>query len=412
MISYAEALNLLQKRGRALGTSFEEENVSLEECNGRILAEKIRASEALPGFDNSAMDGYALRSSDTVAASPCSPVALAISGTIPAGATSAKSESGSVFEIMTGAPIPHGCDAVVRLEDVQKDGANIRLSKPVIVEENIRFSGEDIQRGDELFLPGTRLQSSHLLTLSALGMKALKVCPRPFVAILATGSELVPHTTVSLKGAQIRSSTMPYLESVLRSFGCEVQAYGICRDNPQDLYNHMTNILAERPSIIITTGGVSAGKFDYMRPVLKDLGASILFHKVAIRPGKPILVAELKGVTIFALPGNPVSSAVGFRFFIDPFLRALFGMSMEEGITAQLEKETKSDRRDLTYFLKGKATVTNGRITVEALKGQSSFMVAPLLKANCWMVMEPKAEALGNGNIVKIVPLEGSGIWQ
>lgn len=416
MISYVEALSRLQERGKALRASLEEESISLEECNGRVLTEKVVASEALPGFDNSAMDGYALRSFDTVAASPSSPVILTVSGTIPAGADRNQSESGSVFEIMTGAPIPHGCDAVVRLEEVEKDGNSIRLKKPVVAGENIRFSGEDVKRGEELLFPGSRLQSSHLLTLSALGVNALNVCPRPRVAILATGSELVPHTTVSLEGAQIRSSTMPYLESVLRSIGCEVRAYGICRDNPHDLYNGLTHILTERPSIIITTGGVSAGKFDYMRTVLEDLSASILFHKVAIRPGKPILMANLKDTTVFALPGNPVSSVVGFRFFVDPFLRALLGMPVEEGVTAHLENETKSDHRDLTYFLKGKATVTKGRITAVTLKGQSSFMVTPLLKANCWIVKEAQREALGSGNPVTVVPLEGSfeggGLWQ
>ena len=346
MISYIEGLNIIRSTARLLPSR----SVPLFESLKEVCAERIVAKEETPPFDNSAMDGFAIKANTTLTATLASPVTLSVKGMIAAGECTDPlfSNEISAIEIMTGAPIPSGADAVIRIEDVKiergEDGTigSISISRPVEVGDQIRRSGEDFQIGDLIIEPGTRILPHHIMTFASQGIAQIPIRQRPRIAILTTGKELVPHDEFiqELPPGKIRNSNAPYLFAVLKLLGAEPLLYGTIPDDIRSFLVTLDRILDDSPDIIITTGAVSMGRFDFIAQALNQFGAKILFHKVAIRPGKPILFAKLgdspRAPVFFGLPGNPVSAAVGTRFFVEPYIRALLGQVDEKPISVPL----------------------------------------------------------------------------
>lgn len=406
VISYAEALHILQTSDRALPSRL----LPLSRAAGGVTAAPIQARLSVPGFANAAMDGFVLHAGVTRTASPETPVRVAISGLIAAGEPLLPAHSGMAWEILTGAPVPPGLDAVVPLERVTRvDGQNGEQTTVVITEplrpgQNIRQCGEDFVQGQVFVDAGTRLAPHHLMGLAACGVDEVSVVSLPKVAVLTTGNELAAHGA-DLAPGQIRDANGPYLRAVLPLLGTELTTVATARDQADELRKNL-RALEGTVDIVLTTGGVSVGQLDLLPAIVRELGGEILFHKVAIRPGKPILHARLDhGTLLFGLPGNPLAVAVGMRFFVIPVLRALQGLAPETTTPAITSTAVRA-RGQLRFFAKACAEVdTIGCRRVQLLPGQESFRIAPLLRANCWAIVPEGVGEIPAGSTLETLPL-------
>ncbi|MBI3554823.1 MAG: molybdopterin molybdotransferase MoeA [Deltaproteobacteria bacterium] len=417
MITHAQALETLKTAAtqRRPGFARGPETVAIENCVGRVLFSDIVSPEAIPPFDNSSMDGFAVLASLTTKATLREPLHLEVSGSIAAGdapiTQSAPAIAADAWEIMTGAPIPTGYDAVVKVEDVEvkrdKQGApqEIWISKPLTARENFRGRGEDFALGQSVARAGTRLMPEHVMALASLGLHQVAVRRKPRVALVSTGSELVAHTQKQLAPGMIRNSTAPHLIAALPSYGVECRFYGTVSDEPRVFDRLLAEILADKPDVILTTGAVSAGKYDFIPDSLKKAGATTRFHQVAIRPGKPGLFCEFEnGPVVFGIPGNPVSTAVALRFFVSPYLEALTGSAVEVPLKAQLVKSAPKPEK-LRCFFKAQFRAGPQGAEVLCLGGQPSFMVSPLLESNAWVVFPEGGTRVEQGTWVDVFPL-------
>jgi molybdopterin molybdotransferase len=406
VISYAEALRILLTGGRALPGRL----LPLSEAAGAVTAAALTARLSVPGFANAAMDGFVVRAAVTRNASPESPVRIAISGVIAAGKPTPPGQTGMAWEILTGAPVPPGFDAVVPLERVTRvDEPNggqvtILITGPLEPGQNIRQCGQDFMQGQPIVEAGTRLAPHHLMALAAGGVDEVPVFPAPRVAVLTTGNELATHGA-ELAPGQIRDANGPYLRALLQILGADLITMATARDQADDLRKQIS-AYAGTVDIVLTTGGVSVGRHDLLPAIVRELGGQILFHKVAIRPGKPILHARLPdGTRLFGLPGNPLAVAVGMRFFVIPALRALQGMPPERECPAITVAPVRG-RDQLCFFAKAYAeTDETGCRRVQILPGQESFRIAPLLKANCWAIVPAGVGEIPAGGTLATVPL-------
>ncbi|HTE51092.1 MAG TPA: gephyrin-like molybdotransferase Glp [Kofleriaceae bacterium] len=316
MLSVAEATRRILDRARFLGT----EEVSLAGARGRVLAASVRAERPLPPWDNSAMDGFAVRAADLAAG----PVELPVAGEMVCGSRpGAELPAGAAFRIMTGAPMPAGADAVVMREEVDDRGASARFAGPVPPGEHVRRAGEDVAAGSLVLGPGTGLGPGEIGMLAALGRAVATVGRRPRVAILCTGDELCPVGGEPAPG-QIFSSNEHALAAQVAEAGGEVARAELV---PDDRARTSAAVAAALDcDVVVTSGGVSVGDRDHVRQALDAAGVAIDFWKVAMRPGKPVVFGTAAtGALFFGLPGNPASSLVSFELFVRPALLALQG---------------------------------------------------------------------------------------
>lgn len=377
---------------------------------GRVAANDVVNSQAVPPFDNSAMDGFALRSDDTRVATEASPVELQVTDLLTAGeaGTGLHIDSGGCCEIMTGAPVPAGCDAVIPVEQVAirraEDGrpVSIAVNQTVAANRNLRRAGEDFASGDVLLAAGQAVTAERIMGLAATGIAEINVHGKPNAAVITTGNELSDST--ELAPGMINDANGPYLQSAVASFGATLKGVYRTGDSADRLIERIGSLTDT--DIIITTGGVSAGRMDFVPAALEQLGADILFHKVAIRPGKPLLFARLPdGRCVFGLPGNPIAVAVGMRFFVVPAIRRMRGLPQEDYATATLV-DTHHKKAGLTFFAKAHAqTNERGEMKVTILPGQESFKINPLMRANCWAIANAESSELAAGTPLRIAPL-------
>ncbi len=397
MIAYAKALEILLQAARSR-PPLPAETVNLPAANGRVAARRLLSAEPLPPFDNSAMDGYAVKAAETSGA----PLWFAVKGTIAAGDAPLTGLATGAYEIMTGAPIPPGYDAVVPLEHVNlmDRGRSVEVLEPANPGDYVRARGRDFPAGAPVVEAGTRLEPRHLLALAALGVDTLEVRQRPTVAILSTGKELVDPGRKPGPG-QIRNSTATYLIAALSQAGVVVRYLGTVGDDPETFKSLVKTALKTSPDLILTTGAVSKGRWDFVAPAVADLGAETLYHNVSIRPGKPGLAARFKdGTLLFGMPGNPLSTVVGLRFFVMPVLRALLGMPEERPALLALASDVAKPVGLRCFF---KARTLGG--TVSALTGQASFQIQPLLQADAWVVLPEEGDLAAAGAQVEVYPL-------
>jgi len=316
------AISYFQARDQILAavSSLPMEKVPLLDAAGRAVAEDVIARQPLPTFDNSAMDGYAVRAAD------CLPgVRLKQVGYLPAGGTQIhRVESGTAVKIMTGAPIPAGADAIVPFEEATEDSEGVTLSGPVKAGDHIRRKGEDIAAGDKVIAAGAVLRPAEISLLASFGQSTVRVHRRVRVAILSTGDELQEIDELHFEGGIINSNSWA-LAAAIREIGAVPLMLGIARDNRESLREKLSDGL--QADVLITSAGVSAGDRDLVREVLAELGVEQQFWKIAIKPGGPTAFS-LKGKTpIFSLPGNPVSTMLTFEEFVRPALLKMMGHS-------------------------------------------------------------------------------------
>ncbi len=396
MINYYDALAIIAAAAEPLSTETVAPSV------GKICAENLYSPVNVPGFPNSAMDGYAVRSADCANEG----ANLTVLGTITAGmpAPKATETANTAWEIMTGAPMPDGYDTVVPVERTRSNDGTVSIDGIPNPGANIRHPGEDFSTETPLIESGTVISPEILMGLAATGVDQILARKGLRIAIITTGNEISSELADSRQGI-IRDSNRPYLEAVAGETKAEVVISQSVDDNPESL-REAIEAARGQSDIILTTGGVSAGRMDFVPSVLAGMGAEILFHKVAIRPGKPLLFARFSdGTLVFGLPGNPVAVAVGWRFFVTAAIRQLRGQTDEVFTHATLQNDT-AKRRGMRFFAKAKCEVNEAGVNhVEVLPGQQSFKISPLMQANCWAIFAEDDEQTPAGTSIEIAPL-------
>ncbi|MFD0666173.1 molybdopterin molybdotransferase MoeA [Ramlibacter sp. MAHUQ-53] len=317
-----EALAQLLEHARSLGRT---ESVATFEADGRVLAQDLVSALQVPPQDNSSMDGYAVRSADC--AQPG--VVLPVSQRIPAGSFGAPLAAGSAARIFTGAPVPEGADAIVMQEDTEPAGeGSVRVLQPPKVGQWIRRSGEDVTRGAVVLRAGERLSPASLGLAASIGLASLRVAARPRVALFSTGDELVMPGEVppeAMKPGAIYNSNRFFLRALLQRLGCEVRDLGIVPDNREATLAALREA-AQANDLILTSGGVSVGEEDHIKPAVQQLGALDLWQ-ISMKPGKPFAYGRVGEAHFIGLPGNPVSSFITFLLLVRPFLLKLQGVA-------------------------------------------------------------------------------------
>lgn len=401
MIAYSEALQHLMEAAAPLPA----EGLALHEAAGRILATDIISGQSLPPFDNSAMDGFALRANGTPFESDTE---FVVQGWQAAGDAGAEGGDGA-WEIMTGARMPVGLDTVVPIENVeilaseQGRPTRIALKSGVKPGQHVRLRGQDVEEGERVLQAGQALDINARTLLHAIGVAEVAVVARPKVAVIATGKELVTEAAQALDSGQIRDSNRPYLIGRLQAAGAEVVWQGTVGDDVAAFDAVLDDALAAGAKVLISTGAVSAGRYDFIPDALRARGARIVFHKVAIRPGKPLLFAVLPdGALYFGLPGNPVSAAVGQRFFVEPVLRRLLGLAAEPLLQLPLQDDVRKPP-GLRFHARARVDVdAQGRLSARVLSGQESFRLKSMLQANAWVVLEGEGGLVAAGTLVRV----------
>ena len=383
--------------------------LGLDDIGGLVLAEDVSAVSALPSFDNSGMDGYAVRVEDVAAATEETPVTLPVTAEVAAGDTGAYAlQPGTAIKIMTGAMLPHGAEAVVPVEWTDGGSARVSIRAGAAYGNAVRLAGEDAKAGEVLVTAGTRLRPMHVAVIAAAGRGSVLVRPRPRVVVLSTGNELAEPGTPLVPG-RIWDSNSFMLAAAAREAGCLAYRQAILPDHPDEVLPAIEDQLV-RADLMVTTGGVSmGGEHDVVKAALQQLG-TITFRKVAMQPGMPqgfgtiALPAAGDRVPIFTLPGNPVSAYVSFQVFARPAIAALQGYDGLglETVQAELTGPLRSPagRRS---FLRGVLDRAAGKVT--PLTGQGSHQIATLGKANALVVVPEWVVQMSEGDTAEVLVL-------
>ncbi|HEY9254003.1 MAG TPA: gephyrin-like molybdotransferase Glp [Stenotrophomonas sp.] len=400
MLAYDQALQRVRSHASALPM----EDVPIVRAAGRLLAQDFISPACLPPFDNAALDGYALASAD---AALDAGVELEVVGCQAAGAPPHFARG--AWEIMTGACLPDGLDTVVPREQVTvlsrlpDHAARVRLEAAVETGRHVRRRGEDVAIGQQALAAGQWLGAAQLMLLHALGARRVAVRRRPRVAVLATGGELVDDPSRPLLPGQIRDANRPYLCMKLQEAGAEVVWQGAVDDDPARFQHRLDEALAHAPDLVISTGAVSAGAFDFVPQALRARNASVVFHQVALRPGKPLLFARLReGPLYFGLPGNPAATAVGQRFFVEAALRAMLGLPDEVPWRLPLRDGWQAPAHLHACAAAQVFCSGDGQLSASVLPAQHSFRLRPLCAANAWAVAPAGVAALDKGAAVEV----------
>ena len=394
--SREEAWALIAVRARAL----EAETVPLERAAGRVLAADAVCPIDVPGFDRSAMDGYAVRSAET--ASP--PARLRVDGEVAAGDPGDRPLApGTVRRIFTGGPLPPGADAVEKQEVVEvHDDGTVTLARPVRAAQHVRFRGEDVPTGTTLLRAGERVTAQALTVLSGAGLPELAVHRAPRVAILATGDELVPPGR-PLGPGQIHESNGVALRVLATRAGAEVLDLGTAPDDPAEIEARIGRGLDEA-DVLLVAGGVSVGEHDHAKGALDRAGVEELFWRVRIKPGKPLFAGQVPatGRWAFGLPGNPLSGIVSFLVFVEPLLRRMAGEAdaAERRVRLRTTREVKPEDGRTTYLT---ATVEGRDAT--PTEQQGSAMTLALARADAFIIAPDSAPAVPAGGEVEALLL-------
>ena len=407
MISYKEAIALIAKEAVPQSQRTVDRNESL----GYVAAEDVISQLNVPSFNNAAMDGFALHAIKTVGISKEKPRRIRVGHCLAAGDVLDSADQSLAVEIMTGAKIPNGFDTVVPVERVRiihdETGhtAEIEIFGELQVGENVRYAGEDLKRGQVIATRGTRIHPGHIAAMAATGIHEVRIFNMPEVEIFTTGKEVSDAYHAPLKEGEIYNSNTPYLLSQLKAAGIPTSYAGSMGDEVQAFLDTLN--VGNRARIIISSGAVSMGKWDFIPQLLESHGARIIFHGVGIKPGKPVLFAVLQdGRYYFGLPGNPISTAVGLRFFVQPLIRLLLGMPAENFHYAELRHDF-AKKGDLRNFLKARLdSDDHGQTHLTILDGQQSFKISPLLDMNCWAILGEGQNNLYKDDSVCIAPME------
>jgi len=400
MISVREALDQVLRDLPRLGG----EQVALPRATGRVLSDGVCAARDVPPFRNSAMDGYAVRGADVGEASPERPVRLRVLETVGAGGfPSCSVEPGTATKIMTGAPMPDGADTVVRVEDTRDADGTVEISAAARRGANVRHAGEDVRAGEVVLDRGRRLRPADIGLLASIGVTAIRVSCRPRVAILATGDELVDAGQPLGRGQIVNSNAYALAAAVEEAGGVPVMA-GIVRDRPELIRTAFEE--AFRADVVLSTGGVSVGSFDYVRSILRELRVEERFWQVAQRPGKPLTFGVRDRTPVFGLPGNPVSSMVCFYVYVMPALRMMMGLErVHLPTTSATMAEALPKAPGLTEFIRCRLDGPPDDLRARSTGTQSSGVLRSLSLGDGLIVAPAQIALLEEGSRVRVALL-------
>lgn len=403
MIQFKDAIQLIL----ANTTSVALEKLAPKNSLGRILAETLHSPVAVPEFNNSAMDGYAVNAADLKNATKETPVKLKLVGLSAAGDSigAAINTQGKAWKIMTGAAVPEGFDSIIPVENTQLDNEEVSCFSSPVYGAHIRTSGEDFMPGKSISTPGKIINFNATMAYSALGISEISVYEKINVAVFSTGKELVDDPDTPLKPGQIRNSNKPFILDFLSKLPVNAFDAGTNYDEVEKFECDLQKELNKNTHIIISSGAVSMGDFDFIPQTIKKLGGEIIFHKSKIRPGKPILFAKFpNGTLYFGLPGNPISAAIGLRFFVSSAIRKMLNLNVEKPLAAIAANGLKK-KQGFRSILKANAQINaNAQLEVKVLEGQESFKIQPLLQANGWAVIAESKENFNPGDLIEFYP--------
>jgi molybdopterin molybdotransferase len=394
LILFEEALRLISENTHVLPATERD----IFDLDQEVLAEDVQAQKDIPFFSNSAMDGYALRSDDTLNA----PVVLTVKGFIQAGdSSSMEVGKGEAVKIMTGAPLVEGADAVVMVEDTEEQEQKVLVKKVVKKGEHVRLQGEEIKKDQIGLKKGTPLNPASVGFLASMGRQKVQVYGKPRISILMTGNELISPGK-ELKKGQIWESNSYVLTTALRELGINPIVLGNARDDLQDIKERIQSGL-DRADVLLIAGGISVGDYDFVQEAVLGLGVKKIFWRVAVKPGKPTFFGIKGKKLIFGLPGNPASILVTYLAYVRPAVLKMMGhhrVYLSE-VEAILEEELKK-KTDRVNFLRGVFREQNGRIYVKTAGFQNSYMLESFAKANCLIFLEKEKNIFFPGEKVKI----------
>ena len=401
MIGVEEALEKILSHIHPLGT----EKISLLDALGRVIAEDVYAKRDIPPFDNSAMDGYAVRSVDVDQATRDHPVRLEGIEDLPAGFVSKKVlQKGQAIRIMTGAPIPKGSDAVIPVEETTKEGNEAVILKATVPGDCIRKAGEDVKKGDRVVFAGDVIRPSEIGMLASVSRSSIVVYQRPSVAILCTGEELV-DVDEELGDARIVSSNSYTLAAQVKDCGAIPIQLGIAKDRREEITSKLRQGL--RADVLISSAGVSVGDYDFVKDVLRDLGMQMVFWKVAMKPGRPLAFGTIGTKPVFGLPGNPVSSMVSFEQFVRPSLLKMMGhRRLFRPIIEAILKEDVHKEPERRHFIRAFVSFESDRYFVSTTGDQGSGILWSMVKANGLIIIPEGQGTVRAGEKVQVQLLD------
>ena len=404
MNNYTQALNILNKAK----IKISDELINSSESLNRVNSKNIYSNVNLPATNNSSFDGFAIKASDTSSLSRKNTKLFKILDNIAAGDKPVlkKIKKFHTIGINTGAILPKDMDAIVPIEQVvflpnKLNPKFIKIDKKIKKFQNVRLKGQDFKKNDLILSKGEIIESKHIMALKALGIIKIKVKKIPNILYFSSGNEV--SNLKKLPNWKIKNSNRDYIKAIQKDFLFNFKDGGILRDNHEKIFHSkIKRMFNSKIDIIVTSGAVSAGKFDYVPNVIKKFKLSNYFKSVQIRPGKPILFAKFKNKqkAIFGLPGNPMSSAACFRFFVYPYISNLLGLKNEKSFRAVLKNEFIK-KKNFTRFAKSKIyTTKNGKLEVEILKGQESFRIKSFVKSNIWALLPSGKSRFRKGEII------------
>jgi len=401
MITADEALRMVLDNVAPLGI----ERLSITAALGRVLAEEIRSSRDIPGFDNSAMDGYAVRAADVAAAAEGRPVRLRVLETVAAGMMPTRVVGpGEAARTMTGAPVAIGADAIVPVERTRDGDGTVEILAPAPVGAFVRPRGEDLKQGELVIAAGKALSAADIGMLASLNRAMVDVARRPRVAIVATGDELVDIDQVPT-GAQVVNSSAYALAAAIAECGGEAVRLKVARDRPEEVRARLAEALAF--DVVLSTGGVSVGQFDHVKQVLDELGLRQLFHGVAQRPGRPLKFGTIGGKPVFGLPGNPVSTMACFYLYVRPAIRRMSG---QPGLgLPRLNVRCATEIRlaqGLTEFVRVTVERRDDQFFATPTGNQSSGVLSSLSRADALLIGPARENLLKPGDQATVLLLD------
>ena len=405
MIDYLSAKKILSKSK----IKIKNETINSLKSLNRVCTKNISAPFNYPADNNTAFDGYAINSKDTNNLNKKNFKKFKILRTIAAGDNPKikKINKFETVEVMTGALITKPFDTIIPIEQIIFYPSNnnkkfILINKKIKKNNHIRFKGSDYKKNEVVVRKGNLIQPSHILAFKALGIEKIEVKAKPNILFVSTGNEIKDNK--SIKDWQVRSSNNYYIQSLSNSFLFNFIKGRTLRDKDKNIFKKLiSKNIKSKIDIIITSGAVSAGKYDFIPSIISKFKLSNFFKGVGIRPGKPILFAKFKNKekVLFGLPGNPISSAACFRFFVYPYLSNILGMNNEKPFKAILKNQFIK-KKNFTRFLKGKLTTTeNGKLIIEILKGQESFKIKSFTGSNVWGVFKKGKSIFRKGELIE-----------
>ena len=399
-ISVAEALELIQVQA---GLRLESHLIPLNQAYGHTLAQNLTSKVAHPSLDNSALDGYACQAKDTVSASKDQPCTLNIIGDVPAGSVFAgKVGSGEAVSIYTGAPVPMGADAIIRVEDTKRQGNTVTVYAPAT--PDIRKRGQDFEEGATLLKEGVRLDSASVAVAAAMGYAELPVSRKPRVGILATGDEII-EPGQPIRNGQVYNSNSYSLVGLLRSAGAEAVLLPRVLDDKERLEHALSQ--TENLDLLLTSGGVSMGNYDFVRDLLFEDG-EVFFWKVAMKPAGPVLFGQWRNLPVLGLPGNPVSSMIAFLILARAFIQIALGSSealpYQNRQSAITDVPLKSAGFKETFIRLVAKQGEDGYLHVTTTGNQNSGVLTSMLYANALAIVPPHTE-YGIGDRLEVIGL-------